>query len=40
MRFVAGQVAFIDWAGLAGCTLSRTTGRKQKVYLFVMCLPY
>jgi transposase len=40
MRFVAGQVAFIDWAGDTGCAVSRTTGRRQKVYLFVVCLPY
>jgi transposase len=40
MRFVAGQVAYIDWAGDTGFTTSRTTGRKQKVYLFVVCLPY
>jgi transposase len=40
MRFVAGQAAYIDWAGTTGFTTSRLTGRKQKVYLFVMCLPY
>lgn len=40
MRYIPGQVAFYDWAGLTGTTTNRLTGRKQKVYLFVACLPY
>ncbi len=40
MRFIPGQATYIDWAGDTGFTLNRTTGRKQKVYLFVACLPY
>jgi len=40
MRYVPGQVIFIDWAGDTGTITNRTSGRTQKVYLFVACLPY
>ena len=40
MRYVPGQACFFDWAGLTGQTTDRMTGRRQKVYLFVACLPY
>ena len=40
MRYVAGQTAFVDWAGLTGEICSKATGRKHTVYLFVFSLPY
>jgi hypothetical protein len=40
MRYIPGQVGFYGWAGLTGQTINRLNGRKQKVYMFVACLPY
>lgn len=40
MRYVPGQVVFLDWAGDSGVVINRLNGRRQKVYLFVACLPY
>ncbi len=40
MAYEAGKILYIDWAGDVGWIVSKTTGRKSKVYLFVVCLPY
>jgi hypothetical protein len=40
MRYVPGQVVFLDWAGLTGTIANRLNNRRQKVYMFVACLPY
>ena len=40
MRYVAGQIAFVDWSGLTGLIYNRASGKTQRVYLFVFSLPY